>query len=66
MQPHCQVVHYLTDGKQPDNHFEKTDYWSQIHNPLGYEDYPDSAKGHIADPGTEDHEWQDPIGNNFR
>jgi hypothetical protein len=62
----CEVVHHLPDGKQPDDHFEKPDEGSEILDPLGYEDHPDSAKAHIADPGTEDHEWQDYIGNNFR
>ena len=41
---------------------QKTNQKSGIFYPLGYENYPDSARAHITDTGTENYERQNHIG----
>ena len=42
--------------------FKKTNYWSEIPDFLGNENYPDSAKAHIAYSGEEYQDWQNYAG----
>jgi hypothetical protein len=48
-------------GQKPDNAFKETNYWSEIPDSSGNEDYPDSSKVHIADTGEEYQDWQNNI-----